>query len=185
MTVRALVVYESMFGNTRDVALAVADGIGTRLPVEIVEVAAAPAMLPADVGLLVVGGPTHAHGLTTAKSRADAARRAGDRLVSRGTGLREWLDGLPSGLTPGSIAAATFDTGIKGPELLWGSAAKTATKRLAALRYRRVAPPESFLVGGPTGPTFDRLEVGELERARDWGAGLAAGVVASLAGSAS
>jgi len=174
MTVRALVVYESMFGNTRDVALAVADGIGSLMPVEVMEVAAAPAAIPADVGLLVVGGPTHAHGLTSTKSRADAAKRAGDRLVSRGIGLDEWIGGLPSG--PASVVTATFDTRIKGPELLWGSAAKEANKRLAALRYRVIAPPESFLIGGPTGPAFDRLGDGELERASAWGASLAAAI---------
>lgn len=174
MTVRALVVYESMFGNTRDVAIAVAHGIETQMPVEIMEVAAAPTTIPADVGLLVVGGPTHAHGLTNAKTRADAAKRAGDRLVSRGIGLDEWIDGLQS--APASIAAATFDTRIKGPELLWGSAAKGAKKRLDALRYRMIAPPESFLIGGPTGPAFDRLGTGELERAGAWGASLAATV---------
>lgn len=171
---RALVVYESMFGNTRDVARAVADGIGTQMPVELVEVAAAPTTIPADVELLVVGGPTHAHGLTSAKTRAVAAKRAGDRLVSRGIGLDEWIDGLQSG--PASIAAATFDTRIKGPELLWGSAAKGAKKRLIALRFRMIAPPESFLIGGPTGPSFDRLGTGELERAGAWGSSLAATV---------
>ena len=174
---RALVVYESMFGNTRDVARAVADGIATRMPVELVEVAGAPTSIPADVGLLLVGCPTHGHGEPNPKTRADAAERAGDRLVSRGIGLSEWLDEVrPASET---IATVAFDTRIKGPELLWGSAAKAVTKRLRGLRFKIVAKPESFLVGGPTGPLFDRLAPGELERATAWGAGVAAAVAPS------
>jgi len=167
---RVLVVYESMFGNTREVALAVAEGLGTRVAVEAVEVGTAPGTLPADVAMVVVGAPTHAHGMTTPASRADAGQRAGDRRVSRGIGVREWLDGLrPAGA---SIPAAVFDTRIKGPGLVWGSAAKAAAKELQEAGFRIVRSPESFLVGGPTGPLFDRLLDGEVERARAWGAEL-------------
>jgi hypothetical protein len=171
---RALVIYESMFGNTMAVAQSIADGIGTRVPAELVEVAAAPTEIPPDVALIVVGGPTHAHGLSKPDSRADAARRAGDRLVSRGIGIREWLDELQQPASPTAVAAYT--TRIKGPGLLWGSAAKAIAKRLVALRFRSVVPAEDFLIGGPTGPLFDRVETGELERARTWGAELAAAV---------
>ena len=54
---RALVVYESMYGNTRDVAKAVADGLATRMPVQLTEVGTAPTVLGDDIGLLVVGAP--------------------------------------------------------------------------------------------------------------------------------
>lgn len=168
---RALVVYESMFGNTRAVALAVAEGIATRMAVDAVEVGEAPLALPTDVTLLVVGCPTHAHGMTTPQTRSDAAARAGDRLVSRGIGMREWLDQMRPGDRP--VTAAAFDTRLRGPGLLWGSAAKMAARRLAAAGFRFLRPPRSFLVGGPTGPMFDRLGPGELDRARDWGAALA------------
>lgn len=171
---RALLVYESMFGNTRDVALAVAEGIGRLMPVDTVEVGQAPASVPADVTVLVVGAPTHVHGMTTPKSRADAAERAGDRLVSRGIGLHEWLDALRPAAAP--FPVAVFDTRIKGPGLLWGSAAKVAARRLRELGFRPVAEPEDFLVGGPTGPQFDRLLDGELDRARAWGARVAGAV---------
>ena len=171
---RALVVYESMFGNTRDVARAVAAGVGSRMPVELVEVAAAPTSIPADVGLLLVGGPTHGHGEPNAKTRADAAQRAGDRLVSRGIGLGEWLESVHPASE--AIPTAAFDTRIKGPELVWGSAAKALTRRLREPRFRIVAKPQSFLVGGPTGPLFDRLVTGEIERATEWGADVAAAV---------
>jgi Flavodoxin len=176
--VRALVVYESMFGNTQAIARAIAAGIATRLEVEVLEVDDAPAALPPGVGLLVVGGPTHAHGMTKPESRADAGRRAGGRLVSRGIGLREWLTGLQRPVRP--VAAAVFDTRIKGPGLLWGSAAKAATS-LVARSCSLIRGPESFLVDGPTGPLFDRLLPAEAERARAWGAETAALAAASPA----
>ena len=171
---RALVVYESMFGNTRQIATAIAGALAHHVEVELVEVGAAPATLPDDVALLVVGGPTHAHGMSKPESRADSAKRAGDRLVSRGNGIREWLERLPRGSS--RVAAAAFDTRIKGPGLLWGSAAKGADKHLRGLRFRVVAGPESFLVEGPTGPLFDRLVDGEVERARRWGELLGSGL---------
>ena len=59
----ALVVYESMFGSTRAVAQAVADGITSIMPVEVVEVASAPDPSTLAVDVLVVGAPTHAFGL--------------------------------------------------------------------------------------------------------------------------
>jgi hypothetical protein len=180
---RALLIYESMFGNTRDVAVAIAEGLATRLAVDVVEVGAAPLEIPDDVDLVVAGGPTHAHGLANVESRRSAGQKARDSLVSPGIGLREWL-GAARGRR--GTAAAAFDTRIKGPGILWGSAAKSAGKHLGALGFRVVVPPESFLVGGPTGSMYDRLAEGELERARAWGVALAeklATLPASSAGS--
>lgn len=173
---RALVVYESMFGNTRDVARAVAEGVASRMPVELVEVGTAPTAIPADVGLLVIGCPTHAHGLSNVKSREGAAGRAGDQLVSRGIGVGEWLETVA--VLGESMPTAAFDTRIKGPELLWGSAAKSLVKRLRERRFDVIAKPQSFLVSGPTGPLFNRLVTGERERAIEWGASVAATVAA-------
>lgn len=167
---RALVIYESMFGNTKSVAEAVAEGLRRHLEVSLVEVADAPPLIGDGIDLLVVGGPTHAHGMTTPESRADSARRAGDQLVSRGSGIREWLEALSA--SPRKVPAAAFDTRIKGPGILWGSAAKAAEKQLRGAGFTMAASPESFLVGGPTGPVFDRVIEGELDRARQWGAEL-------------
>jgi hypothetical protein len=167
---RALVVFESMFGNTEAIGRAIAEGLAVNATVDVVEVGAAPATIPAGVDLLVIGGPTHAHGMSKPESRADSARRAGDRLVSRGRGIREWLETLRWDSV--TVAAAAFDTRIKGPSVLWGSAAKGADKHLRGLGLRVVAGPESFLVEGPTGPLFDRLVGGERERARGWGEAL-------------
>ena len=173
---RALVVYESMFGNTRAVARAIAEGIATVMPVEAVEVGSAPSIIPSGVVLLVVGGPTHAHGMTSAKSRANAAGRTADPLVSTGSGLREYLASVRA---ESGVVAAAFDTRIKGPMLFTGSAATSATKQLQKVRFKQVEPPRSFVLEGATGPLVDRVPKEELDSARAWGATLAASVATS------
>jgi flavodoxin len=57
-----LLVFESMFGNTQQIADSVAEGLSEHLPVEQLEVGAAPTVIGNDVELLVIGGPTHAFG---------------------------------------------------------------------------------------------------------------------------
>ncbi|WP_201776640.1 flavodoxin family protein [Allosalinactinospora lopnorensis] len=77
---RALVVYESMFGNAETVAEEIAAGVATRLGVDVAEVSSAPRSLGGDVGLLIVGGPTHAFGMTRARPGSrPRSRRAGNR----------------------------------------------------------------------------------------------------------
>ena len=123
----ALVVYESMFGNTQTIAVAVADGLSVRMTVDLVEVGAAPAAVAADVDLLVVGGPTHAFGMTRPNTRQDAAKQAGRPVVSQGVGIREWIEGLDTGSV--RVPVATFDSRVRRPRLP-GSAAHRAAKRL-------------------------------------------------------
>lgn len=159
---RALVVYESMFGNTQAVARAVAGGLGQSMTTDVVEVSTAPVILGDDITLLVVGGPTHAFGLTRPSTRRDAASKTKQNLVSTGIGVREWLSQI--GRAPTSITAAAFDTKVNRPRLP-GSAARAAHKRLRWLRFRTVAAPETFYVTELAGPLVD----GELERARRWG----------------
>ena len=168
---RALVVYESMFGCTAAVAEAVASGLGTRLHVSVREVGTAGTVVPDDIELVVVGGPTHAFGLSRPRTRSDAARQADRPLVSPGVGLREWLDAA----VPGSptCRAAAFDTRTARPRLP-GSAARAATRRLRRAGFQPVASPASFYVTGTKGPLVE----GELERARRWAEGLAASVAA-------
>lgn len=162
---RAWVVYESMFGNTREVAQAVAEGLSEGAQVEVHEVSTA-SPLPQGLDLLVVGGPTHAFGLSRASSRDDAATKAHRPVESATMGVREWLAALDSATLP--TAYATFDTRVNHPRLP-GSAAKKAAKRLHRLGGTASADPESFWVEGTEGPLVD----GELERARGWGRELA------------
>lgn len=88
---RALVVFESMFGNTATIAQAIADGLSGGADVDVVEVGVAPTVIADDVSPLVVGGPTHAFGMSRPSSRRSAAQQADHGVVSRGIGLREWL----------------------------------------------------------------------------------------------
>ncbi len=168
---RALVVYESMFGNTREIAAAIADGLRTTAEVDVVEVGAAPLRPPADVDLLVVGGPTHAFGMSRPTTRQDAGKQAGEQpLVSRGIGIREWLEALDRPAR--TVRAAAFDTRVRPPRLP-GSAARAADRRLRHAGLLIVSPPESFWVAGTPGPLRD----GETDRARTWAAGLAGSLV--------
>jgi hypothetical protein len=167
---RALVVYESMFGNTEKVARAVADGIGERCEVTLMEVGSAATRLPDDVSLLVVGGPTHAFGMTRASTRADAAKQAGERgVVSTARGIREWLAALEP--APG-MAAAAFDTHID--KRIPGYASHGARRRLQAHGYD-VRDVESFKVTDTKGP----LTAGEEDRAKRWGTALVGRLVSA------
>lgn len=161
----ALIVVESWFGDTSAVAGAVAEGLGRSMTVEIRDVGA-PFALDRPIDLLVVGGPTHALGMSRPDTRKAAVRQAGRATPATDIGVREWLGTLPRGVL-GKVAA--FDTKIdKG----WvpGAAARGIAKRLRALGGALVTTPESFRVTGTPGP----LAVGELDRARRWGEQLAA-----------
>lgn len=159
---RALVVYESVLGNTQAVARAIAEGLGQSRPVTVREVAEAPETIPPDVGLLVVGGPTHAFGLSRPETRAEAEKEAPGQVVSTGSGLREWLDRLSPG--DGGIPTVTFDTRVAKPHVP-GSAAKKARKQLQHKGFPPFEDPHSFYVHGKAGPLADD----ELTRARSWG----------------
>ena len=159
---KVLVVYESMFGNTASIARAVADGIASRADVTLAEVSTMPSA--AGMDLVVVGGPTHAFGMSRPSTRQDAARQGEIRPAVVDMGVREWLDRSPM-LT--GVAAAAFDTEVDKP-FLPGSAAHKAYRRLRRLGCQLVAPAESFRVTGTAGP----LVAAEDERARQWGASL-------------
>jgi menaquinone-dependent protoporphyrinogen IX oxidase len=169
---RVLVVYESMYGNTHVVARNIADGLRGMCEVTLVPVALVTADLVAEADLLVVGAPTHMHGLSTAWSR-QAARKAVAKPKSGltldpdagGPALRDWL----SGLADGHVLAAAFDTRMAGAPVLTGRASRGMSRLLRRHGYRLITPPESFLV-----TKLNTLVDGESSRAREWGAALAA-----------
>jgi hypothetical protein len=171
---RAVVVYESMYGNTHLIADAIGAGLGTAFDVRVVAVSQAAADVIAGADLVVVGGPTHAHGMSRASTRK-AAVQAADKPVgglmvepdALGPGLRGWFGSL--GRYP--VKAAAFDTRIHGPAALTGRAAKGVTRLLREHGFDVVAEPESFLV-----TKQDRLEPHEQDRARDWGTKLAVSI---------
>jgi len=163
--VTALVVYESFFGNTQRIAHAVAEGLRLEgISPTVHEVSTAD---PADVvrfEALVVGGPTHAFGLSRESTRADAERRDGS-AHRPGPGLRDWLGRLSA---PRSSLAAAFDTRAEKVRHLPLSAAHTAARILARRGYTLVSKPTGFTVQDVEGP----LSSGETERAVAWGRSL-------------
>ncbi len=166
---RAVVVYESMFGNTHTVAQHIAEGVGTIFETTIVPVHDATSDLIAAADLVVVGGPTHVHGMSSERSRAGAADQAAqdDDLEldpdAFGEGLRDWFGGLADNAGSSHLAAA-FDTRVHASTLLTGQASKGITKRLRAHGFDLVVDGESFFVD-----KSNHLEDGEADRATAWG----------------
>jgi flavodoxin len=138
----ALVVYDSKYGNTAQIAhaIGVALGNGSDVPVEPFKEVK---VLPADLELLIVGSPTHAHGLPAEMSI--------------------FLEDLPDDGLQG-VAVATFDTRYDLPALLTGSAAHGIAKRLRKKGAHLVREPESFFIEHGEGPLVD----GEIARATAW-----------------
>lgn len=165
----ALIVTESLFGNTLAIAEAIAGGIAEvqgPAAVQVVHASQAPADLPADVDLLVVGAPTHLLSLPNAGSRHDAEGKGAPH--AHPTGVREWIESVA---IPAGLRVATFDTSIPARTGLGTGLGTAAGAAARALRRRgaetTVGP--SFFVTGMEGPLAD----GELGRATSWGRELA------------
>jgi len=174
---RAMVVYESMFGNTRVIADAIAKGLEPVGIVVVVPVPEAGREMLADVDLLVVGGPTHFHGMSRTRTRKWAAATAqkpkNDLVLDRdaqGPGVSDWLRSLGHGHTK----VAAFDTRFRGPAVLRGRASRVISRKLRRHGFEVVLKPESFFV-----TLQNQLEPGEEARAQEWGKRLAASVVSN------
>ncbi len=138
----AMVVYETMFGNTRRIARAIADGLALRpgVQVTLTDVVEAPVEVPAHVDLIVAGGPTHAFSMSRESTRRSAVQQgAVGGHVERG--IREWLQALPSGAHSQTFAA--FDTRVDIP-LLPGAASRRATRAARRLGFARCLPRASW-----------------------------------------
>ena len=158
---KAVVVYESLWGNTATIARAIAEGIGPDAIALSTGEATGDALAGAD--LIVAGAPLLGFNLPTEEMRKSIADNPTmpDADVAHPS-MRSWLEGLPKG----SGCGAGFETRI-----WWspGSAAKKIAAGLEGAGYSAAAKPEKFLVTGRYGPLKD----GEVERARQWGARLA------------
>jgi len=146
---KALVVYDSKYGNTERIARAIAAGLGDAALRHVADVRAEDVD---DAGLLVVGSPTQGGRPTPA--------------------LQALLDRLREEDLKGKDVAA-FDTRIDGRQRnfllrgflgIIGYAAPRIARRLEAKGGRRAAPPEGFVVDGAEGP----LRAGEQQRAEAW-----------------
>jgi hypothetical protein len=166
----ALIVYESMFGNTRKLAEAIADALQTTgADATIAPAHEAPADL-SDYQLVGVGAPTHAHSLPRPKSRTDAAEWAADPTKKLGleptagsSGVREWLERV---MLVGNPRFAVFSTRVDIPRIFSGDACAAIAKGLRR-RLADVDSHQDFLVG-----LDSHLLDGEEDRAREWAAGL-------------
>ncbi len=143
---KAMVVYDSTWGNTEKIAQAIASGIGAGT--KALKASSSEAKDLNEVGLLVLGSPILA-------GRPSAAMQA----------YVNWL----SGAGPKNLSVATFDTRLTAK---WVKIFGRASERIAETMKRKGSTlkgnPEGFYVTGPNGPLAD----GETERAIEWGKAL-------------
>jgi hypothetical protein len=165
---KAVVVYESLWGNTAAVARAIAEGIGPDAEALTTDAAGPETMGDAD--LIVAGAPVLGFSLPSDQIRESVARGADDAPAPPDLShpsLRSWLESLPRG----HGRAAAFETRV-----WWSPRGATGDieQRLERAGYQPVAKSNKFVVAGKYGPLRD----GELERARRWGQELAQAVAA-------
>jgi Flavodoxin len=174
---RAVIVYESMFGNTHAIADAIGRGLEPKFEIVVVPLAEAGRERLGDADLLVVGGLTQFHGMSRPRSRkwaAAIAQKPDNDLVldrdAQGPGVRAWL----ASLGHGHARVAAFDTRFTGLAVLTGRASKAISRKLRKHGFEVVAKPESFFVDSK-----HRLEPGEEARAQEWGKRLVASLLPS------
>lgn len=153
---KALVLFDSVFGNTEKIARAIAAGLATGSEVTVKRVTEIKGEDLLEMDLVVVGSPTR--GFKPTKPVAD------------------FLQVLPIRILNGKQVAA-FDTRMSQQEIdssvfflkylikVFGYAAKPIAAGLLRVGGVQPHPPEGFLVHGQQGPLLN----GELERATEWG----------------
>jgi flavodoxin len=150
---KALVIYDSVFGNTEKIARAIAGALGSRVDVGTLRAGEITPEQLMGSDLLVVGSPTRGFRPTQA--------------------VMDLLKRIPSKALKGAKVAA-FDTRFKADELdsaglrflvkTGGYAAKRIATQLRRAGGNLIVPPEGFYVDDTEGP----LKPGELERATGW-----------------
>lgn len=177
---KAVVIVESMFGNTLAIAEAIRSGMQAHCSVSVISVTRVESTDLLGTDVVVVGGPTHIHGMSTEASRQNAAILALDSSselkldsAAAGNGIREWLQLVHKEELPNLYAA--FDTRVRGLQIITGAASRRIDAQLRRLEKEQVLPPMSFLVGPD-----HKLIAGERERAKEWGNQLAQSALARL-----
>ncbi len=150
---KALVIYDSIYGNTQSIARSIGKALGPREDVETVKVSDVKEQQIAETDLLVVGSPTRAFRPT--------------RPVS------DFLKKLPANAIRG-LKVAAFDTRISLTDItspvlrrflgLFGYASQPIANGLRKKGGELIMPPEGFFVEASEGPLKD----GELLRAEQW-----------------
>jgi flavodoxin len=144
---KTLVIYDSLYGNTKLIAQAISEAIPGE--VELVHVGDVKISELGDYDLLVVGGPTQG--------------------AQPSPPVREFLEEIPENALEG-VRVAAFDTRMTNKLILvFGTAAPKIASKLKDRAGKHVGSAEGFFVTGGEGP----LKEGELERAAAWAAGLA------------
>ena len=138
-----LIIYDSTFGNTAQLAQAMADKLGEHGTVRIASANEAGMTEVKEIDLLLVGGPTQRHGLSPS--------------------MKTLLEGFPRRTFQG-IHAGAFDTRYHMSAWKSGSASHGIASKLKRAGASLIVEPESFFVAEREGP----LEEGELERAASW-----------------
>jgi len=138
---KALIVYDTKFGNTEEAAKAIAEGLSASYEVECKKVDNVSASELRESALVLVGSPTHAWNMSS--------------------GTKAFFKGLRAERFEGKMAAA-FDT--KFDKKLAGSAAKKIESRLRKRGFKIVLPYFSTYVVKSEGP----LEDGEIERCKEF-----------------
>ena len=150
---KALVVYDSIYGNTERIAQAIGGALQSQADVQILRVGDVKPEHMAGLSLLVAGAPTHG-------SMASPAMKA-------------WLKALAPNSLRG-VKVAAFDTRVAVSDIkptiaaffvkLFGYAAPAIANSLAKHGGTLVIPAEGFFVKDTQGPLKD----GEMERAAAW-----------------
>jgi flavodoxin len=155
---KVMVLYDSLYGNTEQIARAIGEALGSPMEVSVLRVGEVRPEGLAGLDLLVAGSPTQRFNATPATSSL--------------------LNSLPSDGLKG-IRVAAFDTRLTVDEMrsmssvlsfsakLVGDSAYAAKHIASALKKKGgvlVASPEGFYVKGAEGP----LQEGEVERAAQW-----------------
>jgi len=161
---RTVIVYESMYGNTHLIAERVAGAAGRRGDVVVVPVTHATPEVIDGADLVVVGGPTHLHGMSWSTTRhtavEDAVKKGEADPDAEGPGLRDWFHQVDH---VHSVSAVAFDTRFDASPGFTGRASVGISRRLHQHGFREIADPESFLVDDQ-----NHLLDGEAERAVQW-----------------
>lgn len=160
---KAIVVYESLWGNTAAIARAIAEGIGPEA--RALSTAEASTTAIAGAELIVAGAPVLGFRLPSEQMRQSIGANPGKAPAAPDLShpsMRSWLEALPEG----HGGFAVFETRI-----WWspGGSTKAIARGLGRAGYHPVAKAKRFIVTGAYGP----LREGEIERARLWGTELA------------
>ena len=144
ISMNVLIIYDSVFGNTEQIARAIGNALGSREDVEIVRASNLKPEQLTKLELLIVGSPTHGGGPTPA--------------------IQDFLKKVTESAIRG-IHVAAFDTRFSTRLVrIFGYAAGRIAESLERNGGTLIASPEGFFVKGKKGP----LKEGELERAAIW-----------------